>query len=290
MSDGAAELMPLRPDVDTADTAAIVLPSAAALDVDKLRDREGKRARRRAIPIQASVGANGSGKSLQAVHDLLPSIASGRLVLSTVRLLEPGTRDMPKNVELINSWPQLLEAEHCDVFLDEIVGIASSREHQGMPTSVANILMQLRRRDVTLRWTAPNWARADKLIREVTQGVTLCSGMLSKAPELRPGDPDVRTWRENRLFLWQTYDAQTFDEFTIGKSQAIKPQFTEWFWRPGSRAMHAYDTLGAVERIGDVLDSGRCAHCGGRRTIPLCKCSHHEPEAAHGAPAGAGGR
>jgi hypothetical protein len=46
----------------------------------------------------------------------------------------------------------------------------------------------------------------------------------------------------------------------------------QWWWGPGSRVFDAYNTLDAVSRVGEVLDGGRCAHCGGRRAVPVCKC------------------
>jgi hypothetical protein len=45
-----------------------------------------------------------------------------------------------------NEWEQLLEARGCDVLMDEVTGVASSRESQSMPAPVANKLVQLRRR------------------------------------------------------------------------------------------------------------------------------------------------
>jgi hypothetical protein len=46
------------------------------------------RAVRRGYPIHMYVGRNGSGKSLTAVYDTLPTLLMGRPVLSTVRLLD----------------------------------------------------------------------------------------------------------------------------------------------------------------------------------------------------------
>lgn len=232
------------------------------------RDRKAGRDRRRAVPIHAYIGENGSGKSLAMVHDTLPSLDAGRRVLSTVRLLDSATGLPHPAYERLTEWGQLMEAEHCDVLFDEVVGIASARESAGMPVQVANLLVQLRRRDVVLRWSAPAWARADKIIRETTQAVTLCAGMLGKR------DPDSpRMWAQKRLFKWRTFDAAAFDEMTTGQLTKRPPSSVAWMWGVGSRAFASYDTLDAVERVGDVLDSGRCVHCGGRKSIPRCTCS-----------------
>jgi hypothetical protein len=244
------------------------------------------RATRRGYPIHAYVGPNGSGKSLAAVWDTMPTLDSGRPVLSTVRLLDwrnPRPCDDPtcqspdhaRHMAAhplwvpLTEWSQLLDAERCDVLMDEVTGVASSRESGGMPAAVANLLVQLRRRDVVLRWTAPSWARADKIIRETSQAVTYCLGYMKVADVDEQGD---RSWSRRRLFRWRTYDTAHFDEFTEGKRENLKAWVAEWWWAPGSDAFRAYDTLDAVLSIGTVLETGRCATCGGTRRAPACTC------------------
>lgn len=251
---------------------------------------------RRGYPIHAYVGPNGSGKTLAMVRDTLPTLDSGRKVLSTVRLLDyrnprpcddltcslPGHGFDAEGMPLVpdhlaahpawvplDDWPLLLEAEHCDVLMDEVTGVASSRESSGMPAAVANLLVQLRRRDVVLRWTAPSWARADKIIRECSQAVTACLGYMP-VPDAEDGTD--RQWRRRRLFRWRTFDAGDFEEWTVGKAEDLRPWCREWYWGPGSPAFAAYDTLDAVLSIGHVLETGRCATCGGRRSLPACAC------------------
>lgn len=232
-----------------------------------LRDRNAGRDRRRLVPIHAYVGENGGGKSLAMVHDTLPSLDAGRRVLSTVRLLDPSTGQPHKSYERLTDWKQVLNAEHCDILFDEVVGIASSRESSGLPVQIANLLVQLRRRDVVLRWSAPAWARADKIIRETTQAVTVCKGYWGKRDADSP-----RMWAQKRLFKWRTFDAFDFDQVNAGQLAKLPNASVSWFWGPECRAFAAYDSLDAVERVGDVLDSGRCVHCGGRRSIHKCEC------------------
>jgi len=182
-----------------------------------LRRTKG-RSMRRAWPIHGYIGPNGGGKTTAAVWDTMPSLMAGRSVLATVRLLDfenPRLCDDPlcdspdhathkaKHPLWIpwTSWTQLLEVEHCDVIADEVTGVASSRESQSMPSVVANALVQLRRRDVVLRWTAPSWSRADLIIRECSQAATLCSGFLPVAVDDSSGD---RAWRHRRPFRWLT--------------------------------------------------------------------------------------
>lgn len=237
---------------------------------------QGASSRRRS-EIAAYVGPNGSGKSLAMVHDTIPSLQNGRTVLSTVKLLDPITKDPHPSYVRLTDWTQLLEAEHCDVLFDEVIGIASSRSSQGMPQQVSNLLNQLRRRDIVLRWTAPAWGRADVIIRECTKSVTVARGFMSKTPVQVPGEPDVRGWRPKRLFRWVTYPAEDFSTWTDSKTTKLSPSNTAWHWGPSGMAFHSYDTHDAVERVGEVLDSGNCAHCGGSRPRKKCSCDDHGP-------------
>lgn len=247
---------------------------------------------RRGYPIQAYVGPNGSGKSAAAVWDTIPTLLAGRPVLSTVRLLDfenprPCDDDSctsPNHLMHqaahplwipLTDWQQLLDARFCDVIMDEVTGVASSRESSGMPAAVANLLVQLRRRDVVLRWTAPSWTRADKIIRETSQAVTYCLGYF---PVDAGGSADEdRLWRRRRMFKWKTYDASEFEEFSLGKSEKMSAWASQLFWGPGSPVFSAYDTDDSVLSIGHVLDTGTCATCGGRRSRPSCSCPDYSP-------------
>ncbi|MFT4287433.1 hypothetical protein [Nocardioides sp.] len=230
---------------------------------------------RRGFPIHAYIGANGGGKSLAAVYDTLPTLAAGRPVLSTVRILDPATGEPHPLWQPLDDYRTLLEAEFCDVILDEVTGVASSRESAGMPAAVANHLVQLRRRDIALRWTAPSWKRADTIIRECSQGVTLCMGFVPEPVKDKGGD---RLWRSRRLFYWRTYDAATFDEWTTFKKEKIKPVARQLMWRPGSMAEAAYDTFDAVLSLGVVTDAGTCMECGGHRRRASCTCEPRKTE------------
>jgi hypothetical protein len=242
---------------------------------------------RTASPIHAFVGANGGGKTLAMVHATLPTLAgiawscdnpahahtargvtSGqRRVLSTVQLLDPATGDPHPLCDLFTDYRQLLDLEHADVLMDEVTGVASSRQSQSLPVQVENLLVQLRRRDVVLRWTSPDFARADKVMREVTQHVTYCSGSMPA-----PRSADGRLWRERRLFLWTTFAGSDFEDFTVSKRERLKPEARQWFWRPGCEAERVYSTLAGVAALGVATDGGMCLHCGGQRSRPRCAC------------------
>lgn len=259
------------------------------------RTKARSRLKRRGFPLRAYVGANGSGKSLAAVYDLMPSLDAGRPVLSTVRILdyrnprpcEDPTCTFPSHPDHqaahplwtpLKDYQQILDARDTDILLDEVQGVASSRDFASLPSPIVNILLQLRRRNVTLSWTTPNWARADKVIREVTHIATLCEGYAPKTRTAPPGEPPM-LWRDRRLFLWRSYDAVMLDDFDARGADlgAMRPIINQAIWRPGSLATIAYDTYDMVLALSDANDSGICIGCGGRRAARKCTCNLHAP-------------
>lgn len=253
------------PDGDAGASGADAPRARDAAPLDPGKDHGRKF--RRSMPISAYVGANGSGKTLCMVHDVLPSLFSGRDIFTTVPLhLPDGTT--PGNVHLLTAWGQILDAQHADILLDEVSAICSSRDIQALPPQVATILQQLRKRDLTLRWTAPSWARADRVLRETTQLMTVCNGWISRK------DPES-SWRRHVLFRFRSYDAADYTDFSdpAHVSKRLKPLQASWYaLTKKSIAPRCYDTLAQVSTIGTVLDSGRCAVCGGRRRAPECTC------------------
>lgn len=251
---------------------------------------------RRAMPIRAYVGPNGHGKSLCAVMDLMPSLERGRIVLSTVPLLDwkavpdPEVFSFDRDLDLwlnndsgvqwkrpehvnyrrLTEWTQLMQAENCDVLLDDVAGVASSRQSSGMPAAIEKLLQKLRHDDITLTWTAPAWARADLVIRETTQAVTVAEG---SRPE--KSESDDRLWRRHRQFEWATYDAKLYTDWTEGKREKAKRLCFQRYWAPGREVFNAYDSLGGVDTITSVTDAGRCVGCGGTRRAPACTCAEY---------------
>jgi hypothetical protein len=163
-----------------------------------------------------------------------------------------------------------------DVLMDEVTGIASSREYQNMPVQVANFLVQLRRRNVALRWSSTNWSRADVIIREVTQAATLSIPHFGKKKKTQPGDPPS-LWTQKRLFVARTYDAALLDDFDArGADRGALPSHSyQMLWRPGAYTERAYDTLAPVTSLGWANEAGMCMVCGGKRSIPKCHCESH---------------
>lgn len=236
-----------------------------------------QRPHRRAAAVHAYVGPMGSGKSLAAVHDSLVDLDKGRTVYSTVDLYETTGKIHPNYVPL-TSWRQVVDARKATFILDEVLQTLNNRQSAGLPTQVQMLIVQCRRRDNTIRWTSPSYAHADKDMRRVTQAVTVCRGFMPKTSR----DED-REWVERRLFRWDTYDAQDWEELTAGKIERAKRECRQLFWRPGCRAETSYDTLADVRVLSHLSEAGVCAYCNGRRRHASCpkNCpgrSAHEPE------------
>jgi len=167
-------------------------------------------------------------------------------------------------------WEQLLLMKFGEVLADEITGILESRGSQSMPIAIINHLQQLRRADIPFRYTSPAWERADLSLRQPTQTVTVCRGMLrTDAPQ--DGEME-RVVKARRLFRWKTYDAMQLTEMTEGKRGELRPEVADWHWGPGSPAWAAYDTFAPVLTVGYVTESGRCHKCNGTRPTPKCSC------------------
>jgi Zonular occludens toxin (Zot) len=250
---------------------------------------------RRQSAIRVLVGGNGSGKTLLATGDLLPSLRTGRPVMSPVRILDgdapPGTPCTNSLCDVedhgqeghVPSHPLWIPLRHLsqlldestrsmDLFLDEAGALLSSRESSAMPFQVATLLQQLRKRDLTATLTAPSFKRIDLIVREVAQIVTLCHGYGS-----RDMGPD-RLWRGRRLIRAVTYNAQDLEEFEASK--ATNPQAQnkprkiakEWVRVINAPGLNFYDTFGEVPPLGFASLSGTCVQCGGRRAAPKCSC------------------
>lgn len=270
-----SNVFPLDLSIRTADLAAPEKTRVAMVPRPaKFKDKDAGRDTRRKLPIHGYFGRNGMGKTLAMVHDTLPDLYAGDPVLSTVEFRDAVTGDLYPNFTRLTSWDQVLGFKRGVICFDEIVGVAGSREGMTLPVQVQNLLVQLRRSDIALRWTAPGWARADKIIRETSVGATLCRGYFAKAVKDEAGR--TLTWRQRRLFRWKTYNAEDFEEWTASKEAGqakLRKVNASWYWAPGKPAQWSYDTYDDVSRIALPIESGRCASCGGTRRAKPCSCA-----------------
>lgn len=272
--------------VASPETGLVVGPSGLRVAQPLRAARVAARDKRNGFSIHGYTGSNGGGKTMCAVYDSLPTLAAGRPIVSTCRILDPAT-GLPHPLWVpLDDFRLLLELSFCDVILDEVTGVASSRDSAGMPSAVLNALMQLRKVDVTVRWTTPNWKRADTGIREVTQGLTTAIGLMPSTQRVVSEDGLERRWRPRRAFLWRTYDAKNFDEWTTAKerssskSHRIRPVARQVMWGPGSLVRECYDTYETAITLGVVSESGLCMDCGGKRRARQCSCGDapvHDP-------------
>jgi hypothetical protein len=174
---------------------------------------------------------------------------------------------------------QILSWRDGDILADEVQGLFNSRESQSMPGPVLTMLLQLRRANVSFSWTTPAWGRADKVLREVTQLVTLMTAALpQRAPATADGQ--VRLWHRRRLFTARSYDPSLVDEFEAHRAmrEEVSPSIIAFYWGPGSTMFKAYDTLDSVSAIG-YSDSGFCVTCSGHRRKQQCTCDDHKTAA-----------
>lgn len=222
--------------------------------------------------IHACVGLNGAGKTLAMVEfGALPALKKGRPVFANFRINHEGA-------SLISNFREVEKLRGCTLLLDEITSVFPSRQSQSLPPQFARMLNQLRKPDVDLWWTAPSWARADRLLREVTSEVWWCRGMF-------PERGSESRWPKNRFFRFRAFAAEDYEEFTIDKAQKLKAVERRWYLRRRHEAYKLYDTLESVDLIAHLDDVGLCVDCGGSRSRPKCICPRRFIEAAEGAPA-----
>lgn len=266
---------------------------------------------RREAGIQCLVGSNGSGKTLRMVEDIEPELNGIRWecyqedhhhndpqyddageftgfgplahhegmvrILSTVRLLDPETGHLHPRYEKFDDWQLLEHLEHAVLLLDEITGVAHSRDGASLPHNIMHLIQMMRKGDVRIIWTAPDWDRAEKLIREVTTLVTICQGDL---PDRQAGG----LWLPNRRFLYRSYDTRAFDEWSAAKAGTLKPAVRQYVWGPGSIGFRLYNTKQKVTSIGHSNDAGVCVQCGGVRRRQECSCHDYQAHKAAARP------
>ena len=275
----------------------------------------GRKPKSLPVTIAAFVGPNGSGKTFGVVClGVLPAWDAGRLVVSNLALY-PERLGFPADLyQPLSSWKDIArigacpapegvacepgECEHsstrgrgCLLVLDEASAVLPSRSSASVPAQLIVVLNQLRKRDVTLMWTAPDFARMDIIVRACTQTVTLASGFAPDrwVRDCPPGTsawlppraldedgqpiPVERGWRPNRGFTFKTYEATSYDEFTLGKTERLRPRSSVTIWRTRHGAMHAYETLEQVALLDHLADTGTCWECGGKKKAEVCRCS-----------------
>lgn len=165
-------------------------------------------------PITAYVGVNGSGKSLGAIAvAITDQRRRNRPIITNMQ----GLKVEHYLVEDVEELPDLMgSVGSCTVVLDEAGAMFASRD-SGRNKAFQKAVQQLRKYDCRLLWTAPAFARADKILREVTFTTVLCQSLRKK---------HVRgvVWPSTRLILQKSFDVSRLDNsaMTINKNARAK--------------------------------------------------------------------
>jgi hypothetical protein len=200
------------------------------------------------------------------------TVEGDRVVYSTTRLLarvdagDGTTRRLTHpHYRPLSSLSLFNRIEHAEVLLDEVPGVADSRQSQSMPPQIVKALYEMRRRDTSIRATAVDFSAMDARLRHIVKGVVWCSSTLRQRPE-------GLVWSQGRLFKWATYDRADFEVLTAHARDTATPLGVQWFWRPGHLAPDSYDTLAPVLALSVSGSGGACLTCGGTTRKAPCGC------------------
>lgn len=152
-------------------------------------------------PITAYVGVNGSGKSVSAIAFAVRDFErNNRFIITNMQGLS-----VPHAVfEDVEDIPNMLaEYGSSNIIIDEAGAMFSSRD-TGRNKAFGKVVQQLRKYDTRLLWTAPAYARADKILREVTFKIILCQPVFK-------GQNRLKAWPTTRLVLQKSFDASRID-------------------------------------------------------------------------------
>jgi hypothetical protein len=169
-------------------------------------------------PITAYVGVNGSGKTLSAVAiAVIDQRRRGRPIISNVG----GLAAEHYHVESVEQLPDLMgQVGSCTVVLDEAGAMFSSRDGSKEKKAFQMAVQQLRKYDCRLLWTAPAFARADKILREVTFEVVLCRSLIKRHER-------GKVWPSTRLIHQKSFDVSRLDSsgMTINRNARGRASF-----------------------------------------------------------------
>lgn len=153
-------------------------------------------------PITCYLGVNGSGKTLTALAFCLrDQKRHDRPFITNVGGISADHIPFSAVEEL----PDLLaQTGTCNILMDEAGAMFPSGERSAATKEFRKVCQQLRKYKARLLWTAPTYARGEKICREVTFLAILCQPLIKKPA---PGDP----WPSTRLILQKGFDVSRLD-------------------------------------------------------------------------------
>jgi hypothetical protein len=182
-------------------------------------------------PITAYVGVNGSGKSLSAVAvAVLDQKRRGRPIITNIG----GFAAEHHHFEDVQELPDLMgRLGSCTVVIDEAGAMFASRD-TGRNKAFEKAVQQLRKYDCRLLWTAPAFARADKILREVTFTTILCQSLWKR-------HEGGKVWPSTRLILQKSFDVSRLD--TSGMSINKNARAKKFGIIRTAKWQHAFDSF-----------------------------------------------
>jgi len=211
------------------------------------------------VPILGFTGVNGTGKTLLAVQTALCDLARGRALYSTVDVASKWGDSIP-----IRSLGQLARVRDATILLDEVSVMLSSRSTHTLPPEIVTLLQVVRHHNNRVLWTAPEWMRADSLLRGVTQAV------VTTVPFIR-SRVDGSPWPRPIVGM-----ASLLDTSTGAPDSAPTRVLRRRFFLPSRLdSWGTYDTRADVTLLANRDQGGTCPDCGGTRAREKCTPERH---------------
>lgn len=202
----------------------------------------------RPTPITAYLGVNGSGKSLSAIaFALADQQRKGRPLITNMIGLSADHLHITEVAELPDLMlevgreylsPKTGRPLGMNIVLDEAGAMFSSRDAGPQKKAFEKTVQQLRKYRARLLWTAPTFARADKILREVTFTAVLCTPVIKRAV---PDDP----WPSTRLILQKAFDVSRLDTSSTSINRNAKAK--GFGWVRTSKWQDAFDSFATAD-------------------------------------------
>ena len=165
-------------------------------------------------PITAYLGVNGSGKTLSAIAFGLRDLErKGRPLITNVSGLRvdhylvdsvEALPDLMRDVAVRHRSPRTGNPIGMNIVLDEAGAMFSSRDQGSSKKAFEKTCQQLRKYRARLLWTAPTFARGEKIMREVTFMAVLCSPLYQVSVV---DDP----WPSTRIAMQKSFNVARLD-------------------------------------------------------------------------------